>query len=172
MLKALLLIKRRNKMNDPDKISAHIAYSEAIYSETAIRNGISNTPTPAILEQMRITAENTFEKARNHFDVPIFVSSFFRSDKVNELTGGSDTSQHTKGQAIDADADRYGRINNQQLFDYIRDNCDFDQLIWEFENPDGTCAWVHMSYVSADKNRHQILRSKKTGNKTTYEPYT
>jgi hypothetical protein len=150
-------------------ISKHITLAEATKSQTAIRLGIKNVPNKDQLEAMKYVAENIFERVREHFKVPIGVSSFFRGFELNKAIGGSTTSQHCKGEAIDIDADIFGGITNKQIFDYVKDNLDFDQLIFEFgteKNPD----WVHVSLVKG-LNRRQILKAYKSGGKTIYKPF-
>jgi hypothetical protein len=151
------------------KISQHLDLVEVTRSETAKRRGISNEPTPEHLENFKILAENVFEKMRVHFGVPIRISSGYRSKALNTAIGGSLTSQHCKGEAIDIDMDgSTSGVTNKMLYDYIKDNLEFDQLIWEFgtdANPD----WVHVSY-SKVKNRKQKLKAIKSNGKTSYIP--
>lgn len=145
-----------------DKISENISYTEATKSRTAIEYNINNTPSNDILEKMKLTANKIFEPLREHFGVPIAVTSFFRSKKLNKKIGGSTTSQHCKGEALDIDADVLGLITNKQIFDYIKNNLEFDQLIWEYgtnKEPD----WVHVSY-SEGRNRCKILKAYKEKN--------
>ena len=148
------------------RISQHISYKEATFSQTAIRKDIDNMPSEEILERMRIVAENIFEPLRAHVGGPIKINSFYRSIMLNTAIGGSKSSQHTRGEAIDLD-DTLGCMSNKDMFTFIKDELDFDQLIWEFgddENP----AWVHVSYVSPENNRRRILRAEKINGKTTY----
>jgi hypothetical protein len=151
------------------KLSKHLSLAEVTRSETAKRKGISNTPTAEHLENFKLLAENVFEKIREHFGVPIHVSSGYRSNELNDAIGGSKSSQHSKGQAIDLDMDGSSSgVTNADIYNFIKDNLDFDQLIWEFgtdKNPD----WVHVSY-SKNKNRKQILKAVKQGSKTVYLP--
>ena len=148
-------------------ISKHISEKEATKSVTALRLGIDNTPDGDTLNNMRLVAEKVFEPLRDWVGGAIKINSFYRSPALNEAIGGSTRSQHCKGQAIDID-DIYGHKTNKEMFDWIRDNIDFDQMIWEFgdttENPD----WVHISYVSADKNRNRILKAVRDDGKTKY----
>ena len=91
-------------------------------------------------------ATNIFEPLREWVGGAIKINSMFRSEELNKAIGGSSKSQHCQGRAIDLD-DTFGHKTNAQMFQYIKDNLDFDQLIWEFgdeNNPD----WVHVSYVS------------------------
>jgi hypothetical protein len=153
-----------------DNISTHITYDEATISTKAKELKISNDPNSKQLSNMKLLAENIFEKIRENFNVPIFISSFFRSAKLNTKLKGSSTSQHCAnvGAAMDVDADVYKGVTNSEIFNYILDNLNFDQLIWEFgndENPD----WVHVSYVSDSLNRKEVLKaSKDKNNKTVY----
>jgi len=149
------------------KISNHITYPEAIHSNTAKRKGIDNTPNEAQVEAMRLLAEKIFEPLREWVGGPIKVNSFFRSEALNEAIGGSVTSQHCKGQAIDID-DVYGRKSNAEMYNWIKDNLDFDQMIWEF-GTDMQPNWVHVSYVSEDKNRNKCLKAYKEHGKTKYK---
>lgn len=150
-------------------ISKNISYKEATLSTTAKRLGIDNTPNAEQFSNMVYVAENVFQPVREHFDTPIYVSSFFRSEALNKAIRGSSSSTHMKGEAMDLDADVYGKVTNAQIFHYIKDNLEFDQLIWEFgtdKNPD----WVHVS-LSKGNNRKQILVAKRVGGKTVYEFY-
>jgi hypothetical protein len=150
-------------------VSKNISYAEATRSDTAKRLGIDNTPNDEQLENMKNVAENVFQPLREHFGCPIYVSSFFRSEALNRAIGGSSSSTHMKGEAMDLDADVYGKISNGVIFHYIKDNLEFDQLIWEFgdgKNPD----WVHVS-LSRNNNRNQILVAKRVNAKTVYELY-
>lgn len=152
-------------------LSKHLSLAEVVRSSTAKRLGISNQPTAQHLENLTLLAEKIFEPVRKHFDVPIYISSGYRSAELNAHTPNSSlTSQHCSGEALDIDMDGAGTITNAQVFNYIKDNLTFDQLIWEGGNafnPD----WVHVSYESSGKQRKQVLQMirKKDGNE--YIPY-
>lgn len=147
------------------KISKHISIKEATRSNTAERLGIDNFPDSPTLVNMQALAENVFEPLREHFGHPIYITSFYRSPELNKAIGGSSKSQHCLGQAIDID-DVIGSTNNSEFFHYIKDNLEFDQLIWEFGNGDNP-NWVHVSY-STDNNRGNILKAIKENGKTKY----
>ena len=153
------------------KLSEHLDLSEVIRSESAKRNGISNMPTEAHIANLKLLAEKVFEPIRNNFRCPIIISSGYRSKELNSKVGGSATSQHSSGEAIDIDMDGTpNNVTNKMIFDYIYKNLEFDQLIWEFgtnENPD----WVHVSYESTGKQRKQALKAYKENGKTHYKPY-
>lgn len=152
-----------------DKISNHISYSEATNSYTAKKEGIDNTPNDQQLGSMRLVAEKVFEPVRNYLGVAIYIPSFFRSITLNDEIGGANGSQHTKGEALDVDADRYGGTTNKEIFDYILNNLEFDQLIWEFGDNNNP-AWIHVSYKISN-NRKQVLKAIKENGKTKYINY-
>ena len=147
-------------------ISKHISYKEGIYSNTATRKGIDNTPNGEQLDNMELVAEEVFEPLRSYVGGPIKINSFFRCPELNKAIGGSSKSQHCKGQAIDID-DTFGRCTNAEMYHFIKEHLDFDQIIWEFgddDNPD----WVHVSYVSAEDNRGRCLKAYRKDGKTHY----
>ena len=148
-------------------ISKHISYKEGVYSNTAIRRGIDNTPTDDHLHFMKIIAEEVFEPLRTYVGGPIKINSFYRCPELNTAIGGSATSQHCKGQAMDID-DTFGKMTNAEMYYWIKENIDFDQMIWEFGNDDNP-AWIHISYVSEDKNRNRCLKAYKENKKTKYK---
>jgi len=149
------------------KISDHITYTEAIHSNTAKRKQIDNTPNEKQIEAMKLLAEKIFEPLRKYVGGPIKVNSFFRSVALNEAIGGVASSQHCKGQAIDID-DVYGRKTNAEMYHWIKENLDFDQMIWEF-GTDTQPNWVHISFISAEENRNKCLKAYKEYNKTKYK---
>jgi hypothetical protein len=141
-----------------DNISTHITYLEATRTST----GLPNDPNAEQIESMVLAANRVFEPVRRFINAPIIVSSFFRSLKVNVAVGGSATSQHVKGEAIDMK--RTGQ--NSKIFEYIKNKLTFDQLIWEF-GTDTEPAWVHVSY-KRNGNRMQVLKAVKVNGKTKY----
>jgi hypothetical protein len=155
------------------KLSEHLDLSEVTRSDMAKRSGISNEPTAEHLENFKKLAEHIFEPIRNHFGKPIFISSGYRSEALNKAIGGSLTSQHCKGEAIDIDMDgTTGGVTNVMVFNYIKDNLPYDQLILEFEQ-NRAPQWIHVSYSSKGTQRKQILIAVKLPNGgTQYIPYT
>ena len=147
------------------KLSENFTLAELTKSSTATRLGIDNTPTPEQLENLLELCNKVLQPLRDAIG-PIRISSGLRVPALNKAIGGSKTSQHCaiNGAAADIDVE-----DNKKVFDYIKDNIQFDQLIWEFGNekqPD----WVHVSYHYG-KNRGQILRAVKKNGKTTYINY-
>jgi zinc D-Ala-D-Ala carboxypeptidase len=156
-------LPKNTKMN---KISEHISYKESTRSDTADRLNIINVPDKLQLDNMTKLSEKIFEPVRKHVGGPIRVNSFFRSVELNIAVGGSSSSQHCKGQAFDLD-DSYGRMTNAEMYDFIKNNLDFDQMIWEFGN-DKNPNWIHVSYVSEDNNRNRCLKAYKEHGRTRY----
>ena len=150
-----------------NSISKHITYKEATRSVTALRLGIENAPNDYELQNMELIAEKVFEPLRKAVNGPIKINSFFRCEELNKAIGGSSKSQHCQGRAIDID-DVYGYVSNSYMYYYIKDNLDFDQLIWEF-GTDTEPDWVHVSYVDSDSNRKRCLLAYKEEGKTKYK---
>ena len=150
------------------KLSKNLSLSEVVKSNNAIRKGIDNSPNNDHLESLEDVAKDIFQPLRDDLGV-IYVSSGYRSDALNKAIGGSRKSQHSKGEALDLDNDnKNGAASNSEIFNYIKDNLDFDQLIWEFgtdEKPD----WVHVSYTTKRPNRNQILKAYRQSGKTKYK---
>ena len=147
-------------------ISKHISDKEGVYSITAKRLGLDNVPGQFLLGNMKELAEQVFEPLREWVGGPIRINSFYRSKVLNKAIGGSTTSQHCKGQAIDID-DTNCKKTNAEMYAWIKENLNFDQMIWEFgddKNPN----WVHVSYVNESDNRNRCLKAYKEGGKTKY----
>jgi len=139
------------------KISKHISYKEAVRSNAANRLGIDNTPNDQQLDRMVYVAEKSFEPVRVDLNARIYVSSFFRCPDVNVKIGGSATSFHPLGAAIDADADPYGETTNREIFISAINNSEFTELIYEYPTYDlSDCAWVHMACVKGRENERKI----------------
>tara|TARA_E500000305_G_scaffold57684_2_gene46009 strand:+ start:1147 stop:1608 length:462 start_codon:yes stop_codon:yes gene_type:complete len=147
-------------------ISNHISYKEGTLSNTATRRNIDNIPDDYQLANMNAVALNIFEPLREWVGGPIKINSFFRSPDLNTAIGGSSRSQHCEGRAIDID-DTFGNKTNAEMYNYIKENLNFDQLIWEFGN-DTNPDWVHVSYVSDDQNRNRCLKAERVNGKAVY----
>jgi len=151
------------------KLTAHFDLSEFTRSESAKREGLDNTPTPEHLENIKILCEKVLEPIRLRFG-SINISSGYRGKLLNHFIGGAVNSDHCVGRAADIDMDDVGTgVTNTEIFNYIKDNLDYDQLIWEFgtkEKPD----WVHVGY-RLGANRKETLRATKVNGKSHYAPY-
>jgi hypothetical protein len=146
-------------------LSKNLSLAEVIKSQTAIRKNIDNIPSLRHQDNLIAIAQAVFQPLRDWYAKPITVSSGYRSPQLNQAINGSLSSQHCKGEALDLDVGD----ENFMLFDYIRLNLDFDQMIWEFGD-DVNPAWVHVSY-KVSGNRKQILRAVKIDSKTKYEQW-
>jgi hypothetical protein len=153
------------------KISNYVSLSEVTKSNTALRRGIDNTQmSEEQLANFKTLATKVFDPLREWVGGPVKINSGYRSEALNKAIGGSSKSQHcaNNGAAFDID-DTFGHKTNAEMFEYIKENLPYDQLIWEFGD-DNNPAWVHVSYVSPEENRRQILYAKKnSAGKTYYE---
>ena len=147
------------------KLSEHLSLIEVTRSDYAKRNGINNMPNPEHTENLIELANHIFEPIRKHFNKPIHVSSGYRCKQLNTAIGGAKNSQHTVGQAIDID--QGDRKENMEIFDFIKNNLEFDQLILEYP-VGGLPDWVHVSYDTNGKQRKEILIATKENGKTKY----
>ena len=145
------------------KISKHISFKEATHSDYATKYGIKNKPTAEHIKNMELVAEKVFEPLREWVGSPIRVNSFYRSEELNRGIGGSPVSSHLTGNAIDITS--MGGKTNLEMFHYIKDELDFDQLIWEFGDEP---KWLHVSYKSKKDNRKLILVTKRKGKYYTW----
>jgi zinc D-Ala-D-Ala carboxypeptidase len=143
-------------------LSKHITLAEFENSPTATTHGINNKMNESQIASAKLLCENVFEPLRLYLNIPIKISSGFRSVQVNRKIGGSTSSQHCKGEAMDIKIDAKG-------FYFIKDKLEFDQLIWEFGN-DEQPSWVHVSYKKSG-NRKQVLKATKRNGKTIYSSY-
>ena len=150
-------------------ISKYVSYKEVIHSQTAKRKRIDNTPHPEHLTNIILISQNLFDPLRVWVGGAVKINSFFRSLELNSAIGGSKKSQHMKGQAIDID-DTYGHKTNLEMFNYIKDNMDFDQLINEFPDEAGNPSWIHVSYKMKG-NRKQVLKAVVEKGDTKYYPW-
>ena len=149
------------------KLSKNLALSEVIKSRTADALGIDNTPDEWVTENLRQVAINIFQPLRDAFKCPIYVSSGYRCPELNRAIGGAKRSQHMEGRALDLDADVFGECTNAQIFNWIKENLEFDQIVWEFGD-DSNPNWVHVSYVHDGNNRKRCLKACRDDKGKTY----
>lgn len=145
-------------------LSAHVTIEEFERSEAAIRHGISNKMTAFDIERAKELCENVFEPIRAHVGKPIRINSGFRSPAVNKRIGGAKNSQHVLGEAMDLD------LHDRVLFEWIIDNIEYDQLIFEGGTTD-KADWFHISFRKG-RNRKQTIRMVKKNGITSYIPYS
>jgi zinc D-Ala-D-Ala carboxypeptidase len=133
-------------------LSKNVTLKEFESSPTATARGIVNKMTVAQIESAKLLCEKVFQPLRDHVGKPIKINSGYRSPALNKAIGGSTTSQHCKGEAMDLD------LHDKALFVWIIDNLDFDQAIFE-AGTETSAAWFHLSYKKSG-NRKQALRMK------------
>lgn len=147
-------------------LSKNFTLQEYIKSQTALRQGIDNTPNDEHLAKAKSLFENLVQKVRDHFG-PTVINSGYRGPELNAAVGGASSSQHCKGEAVDIECPGTG---NYDVAKWISENCDFDQLILEFYTPGiPDSGWVHVSYKS-EGNRKSVLTAMKENGKTVYKP--
>lgn len=128
----------------------YFTMKELAKSSTADKLGIDNTPTSEASAQLSNLVTHVLDPLREMYGKAITVNSGYRCPKLNAAVGGAKTSQHMRGEAADITVG--SKTENKKLFELIRDNLPFDQLLNESDY-----SWVHVSYVSSSKNRKQIL---------------
>ena len=152
------------KMENPDRLSKNFTLTELTKSQTATRLGFKNTPTPEHLENIKVLVKEFLQPLRDDLDKPIRVTSCYRSLKLNKAIGGATKSDHLKGRAVDMEI---SGMSNYDLAKYIRDNCEYDQLILEFHSKgEPNSGWVHCSFTK--NNRKEVLTAKRVNRKTKY----
>jgi hypothetical protein len=154
------------------KLSKYVSLAEVTRSDTAKRKGIDNSPTAEHLENLKVICDEVFDKVREHFGVPIYISSGYRSAALNKAIGGSATSDHNNGRALDLDQDGHGNgVRNKDVFNYIINNLEFDQCIGEFQRADGDFDWVHVGYRKGANRKQILIAYRDAAGKTKYKPY-
>jgi len=148
------------------RLSKNFTLQEFTKSQTALRQGIDNTPEGEHLEAAKSLFENVVQPVRENFG-PTVINSGYRGPALNEAVGGSSKSQHCKGEAVDIECPG---VPNADIAQWIVDNLDFDQVILEFYTPGiPDSGWVHVSYKAEGGNRKSILTAMKEDGKTVYK---
>ena len=151
------------------KLSKNLSLNEVIKSNTAERRGIDNNPNESHLANLKYLAEQVFQPIRDHFGVPIYISSGYRSPALNEAIGGSPHSFHSHGMALDLDQDgRNKGVSNADVFFFIKENLPFSELIWEFGTEDNP-NWVHVAIAKGRENEKKTKIAEKINGKTQYK---
>ena len=147
-------------------LSNNFTLAELVKSQTAVRKNIKNEPGTAEINNLIHLAESILQPVREHFGKPVMISSGYRSPALCEAIGSSAKSQHAKGEAADFEIPG---VDNKELATWIKENCDYDQLILEFYNEgDPNSGWVHCS-ISKTQSRRERLIAKRVDGKTQYE---
>ena len=146
-------------------LSQNFSLRELTKSQTAERKGISNEPSEEHIENLKLLCTHVLQKVRDQFGI-VSISSGYRSPELCEALGSKSTSQHALGQA--ADFECYG-VDNNELFNWVISNVEFDQAILEFYDGSPESGWLHVSY-NEDNNRGETLRAyRNENNKVVYE---
>ena len=146
-------------------LSENFTLNEYIKSQTATRHGIDNTPSEEHLEKAKALFQNVVQPVRDHFGVTI-ITSGYRGPELNSMIGGSERSQHCKGEAVDLEVPGTSTL---EVAEWIRDNLEFDQLILEFYTPgDINSGWVHVSYTDAGNRGSVLTATRDPENGTQY----
>lgn len=151
-------------VTNKDMLSKYLSYNQAIKSDTATKNKLDNTPNEAEIENLKQLGVNIYDKIYEEFNGKVKLTSVFRSEKVNKKVGGSSTSQHRYGQALDIQGK--DGVTNKSIFKYVKENLDYHQIIWEYgytSEPN----WVHVGYKPSG-NKKINTRAKTVNKKTVY----
>lgn len=140
------------------QLTEHFSLSELTYSNIARQKGFKNEPNESQIENLKLLCEYILEPIRAKLNTPLYISSGFRSEKINDFAGGSKTSQHLLGQAADI-----------QIFDKTKTNKDLFDIIVKMiklgeittgqciaEKVGGEISWIHIS-TPTDRLRNQVL---------------
>ena len=148
------------------QLSRNFSLQELIKSDTAIRKGIDNNPNADQIEKLKALCENILQPVRDHFG-RVKVTSGFRSPILCQAIGSSANSQHAKAEA--ADFECIG-VDNAELFDWIKNNLEPDQLILEFYTPgEPNSGWIHCSWIPEGR-RASYLHAFREDGRTKYKP--
>lgn len=142
------------------QLTKNFSLAELVFSKTAKAHGLNNEPNQEVIQNLKLLCENVLQPVRDALDMPLQIRSGYRSKQLNAMVKGSATSDHMKGCAADIVCK-----NNLELFNWIKDNCEFDQVINE-KPVNGYPIWVHVSYRQQG-NRNQVL----IYNGKTYEKF-
>lgn len=131
------------------KLSLHFDLNEFVYSETAERKGIDNYPDNIAITNLLLLCRDVLEPAREEYGKAMIISSGYRCQQLNNAVGGAKNSQHMTGCACDIVCSE-----PRKLFDIIKKQGNFDQLLWEHS---GKTQWLHVSYKPHGGNREQAI---------------
>ena len=137
------------------KLTQNFTLNELIYSATAEANKIDNRPSVPVISNLRALCTNVLQPLRDALGCPIVITSGFRCAELNKRIGGAANSQHLYGQAADLVVPTK---NLKEVFNYIKINLPYDQLLYEYNKTD---RWIHVSYRTDGKNRKQAIDNYK-----------
>ncbi len=148
------------------QVTKNFTLAELLHSNTAVRKGIENIPSTDHQANLITACHELFQPTRDVLNKPILISSGYRSIAVNKAVGGSKTSAHCIGYAIDFISPSFGSPAAVAKFlakELTKRGIKFDQIILEFDE------WVHIGYKNQKgEQRGQILTAKKVNGVTEY----
>ena len=148
------------------KLTRNFSLQELTKSDTAIRKGIDNEPNADQIDKLKMLCENVLQPVRDHFG-RVKVTSGYRSSELCVAIGSSINSQHAKAEAVDFEV--LG-VDNAEVADWVKMNCNTDQLILEYYTPgEPNSGWIHCSWIP-DQPRASFLHAFKSEGKTKYKP--
>ncbi|WP_404987214.1 D-Ala-D-Ala carboxypeptidase family metallohydrolase [Chryseobacterium sp. M5] len=146
-------------------LSKYLSYNQAIKSDTASRNKLDNTPNKLEIENLKHLGLNIYDKIYEKFNGKVKLTSVFRSEKVNKKVGGSSTSQHRYGQALDIQGTN--GVTNKQIFKYVKENLNYHQIIWEYGSASEP-NWVHVGCKPVGNQKKNTRAIRGANGKTQY----
>jgi len=154
------------------RLTKNFTLQELIYSATALRKNIDNTPTKEGIIKLRLLATSLLQPLRNAVG-SIRITSGYRSPILSEAIGSSSNSQHCRYEAVDMQFIKRGTMDNLKIYNALIDlDLEFDQCILEFgtstKDIDGDPAWIHISWKISDNRKQVLVAYKDDNNKTKY----
>lgn len=147
-------------------LTNNFSLKEMTQSQTALRNNINNSPNQEQVENLKCVCEKILQPLRNLYNLPVKITSGFRSEELAVKIGSKPTSQHCQGEAVDFEIPG---VDNKEVATYIKENLIFDQLILEYyKESDINSGWIHVSYKNSgfeEDNRKQSLIKDEEGYK-------
>ena len=148
------------------ELTRNFTLLELTKSDTAIRKGINNNPNAEQIEKLKTLCEKILQPVRDHFG-RVKVTSGYRSPELCVAIGSSLSSQHSKAEAVDFEC---MGIDNAEVADWVKMNCEVDQLILEYYTPgEPNSGWIHCSWIP-DQPRASFLWAYRSEGKTKYKP--
>ena len=153
------------------KLTENFSLKEMTQSQTALKNNIDNEPNAEQIENLKQLCQTILQPIREDFQLPIKITSGFRSPELCEIIGSKSTSQHCANECAAADFEIPG-VDNLDLAIWIKSNLDIDQGILEFyREGEPTSGWIHCSYAK-EGNRNQWLKARREDGSVKYLPWT
>lgn len=137
-------------------LSKNFTLEEMVFSQTAIDNGIDNTPSQEVIDKLTLLCNDILQPIRDKYGDVVFVSSGYRCDELNELVHGSPTSQHKYGEAADIHTKSDTARDNRKLFYLIKEMIEKKEIVVGQLINEDNYNWIHISLPNK-KHTNQIL---------------